>query len=107
MRAFATRVFRLLQHPKQSVPVSPVKHDDRPHSLPPVNELLPSTAARSVPDKRKNGGISKKQLRRIKHQVSKGLKPAGKKYAVVEVFCPPRSMPEVEKFGSRGLFIDK
>ena len=30
----------------------------------------------------------------------------GKKHAVVEVFCPPRFVPEVEKLGLRGLSLD-
>ena len=31
----------------------------------------------------------------------------GKKYAVVEVFCPPRLVPEVHKMGLDGLSADK
>jgi len=30
----------------------------------------------------------------------------GKKYAVVEVFCPPRFVPDVKKLGLKGLSVD-
>eukprot|EP00435_Cladocopium_sp_Y103_P016757 s3691_g4.t1 len=77
-----------------------------PHSPPPINEALTSSAEKSVSCSKKQGGISKKQLRKLKHQVSKGLRPVGKKYAVAEIFCPPRLTPEVEKMGLRGLSVD-
>eukprot|EP00435_Cladocopium_sp_Y103_P057373 s281_g19.t1 len=93
--------------------VSNLPHD--PHDLPnlsdspsppDLNEALTSTAVEPMSESRKLGGISKKQMRKLKHQVSKGLKPVGKKYAIAEVFCPPRLTPQVEKMGLRGLSLD-
>lgn len=73
----------------------------------PVVESLSTSPLTGMSCSRKQGGISKKQLRKLKCQVTKGLKPVGKKYAVVELFCPPRLTPEVEKLGLRGLSLDK
>ena len=90
------------------------KHVDNPHVSPndrhspdPIVESLSTSPAGTMSNSRKQGGISKKQVRKIKHQVNKGLKPVGKKYAVVELFCPPRLTPEVEKLGLKGLSLDK
>ena len=79
---------------------------DSSPSPPDVNETLISTAVEPMSESRKLGGISKKQIRKLKHQVVKGLKPVGKKYAVAEIFCPPRLTPQVEKMGLRGLSLD-
>eukprot|EP00435_Cladocopium_sp_Y103_P045506 s941_g13.t1 len=90
-----------VESPAIGKPLSPPDNDT------PINEALASVSMSHVPDSVKSGGISKKQMRKLRHQVSKGLKPVGKKYAVVEVFCPPRLTPEVEKLGLRGLALDK
>ena len=99
--------------PSQSSPVSTAvgphqrpNLEDKPISPPQDNEVLASSKTTPVANSRKNGGISKKQVRKLKFQAQKGLKPVGKKYAVVEVFCPPRLVPEVEKLGLKGLSID-
>eukprot|EP00435_Cladocopium_sp_Y103_P076318 s154_g90.t1 len=65
-------------------------------------------AMESISASKKKGGITKKQLRKLKNQVKHVVKkpPVGKKYAVVKVFCPPRFVPEVEKRGLRGLSLD-
>ena len=65
-------------------------------------------AIQGVPVSKKSGGISRKQLRSLKKQVSTGIQTSkvGKKYAVVEVFCPPRFVPEVERMGLKGLSMD-
>eukprot|EP00435_Cladocopium_sp_Y103_P001293 s456_g1.t1 len=65
-------------------------------------------AVQGVPKSKKVGGITKKQLRKLKKQVANQAKTSkvGKKYAIVEVFCPPRFVPEVEKLGLRGLSMD-
>ena len=58
----------------------------------------------SISHSKKAGGITKKQLRKLKKQVNTAVtKPrVGEKYAVVEVFCPPRFVPQVEKMGLYG-----
>ena len=68
----------------------------------------PCHAVQGISPSKKQGGISKKQLRSLKKQVQDGVKSTrvGKKYAVVEVFCPPRFVPEVEKLGFKGLSLD-
>ena len=68
----------------------------------------PCHAVQGVSSSKKQGGISKKQLRSLRKQVKEGVRSSkvGKKYAVVEVLCPPRSVPEVEKLGLRGLSLD-
>eukprot|EP00435_Cladocopium_sp_Y103_P046254 s603_g13.t1 len=87
--------------------VGPHADNDRlPDNPSPCNEEQMSVQPANVAHSRKNGGISKKQVRRLKRQVQKGLKPVGRKYAVVEVFCPPRVVPEVEKLGLKGLSVD-
>ena len=58
-----------------------------------------------IPGKRE-GGLSRKQLRSIRSQVQRGVYPVGEKYAVVEVFSPPRVVPQVERLGLHGLSID-
>ena len=98
--------------PKPDAPITSVSEDKSEtigshNPEVPIAEALTSTAVPTVPDSRKSGGISKKQLRRLRSQVTKGLKPVGQKYAVIEVFCPPRLTPEVAKLGLRGLSIDK
>ena len=62
----------------------------------------------SISHSKKAGGITKKQLRKLKKQVNTAVtKPkVGEKYAVVEVFCPPRFVPQVEKMGLHGLSLD-
>ena len=72
-------------------------------TLHPCNEALASSASDRISDSNKSGGVSRKQLRKLRSQAQKGLKPVGKKFAVVEVFCPPRLTPQVEKIGLRGL----
>eukprot|EP00435_Cladocopium_sp_Y103_P035542 s519_g9.t1 len=110
-RAFVPK--SVVPSPSQSSPVSTAlgphqspNLEDKPISPPQVNEALASSKATPVANSRKNGGISKKQVRKLKFQAQKGLKPVGQKYAVVEVFCPPRLVPEVEKLGLRGLSVD-
>ena len=65
-------------------------------------------AVQGVPVSKKSGGISRKQLRSLRRQVPTGIQTSkvGKKYAVVEVFCPPRFVPEVERMGLKGLSMD-
>ena len=70
--------------------------------------VQPCHAVNSISSSKKAGGITKKQLRKLKKQVKTAVKKpqVGNKYAVVEVFCPPRFVPEVEKLGLRGLSLD-
>ena len=86
-------------------PKDPVNSDS---PSPIVPEVLANTAEQpSIPHSVKTGGISKKQLRKIKSRVNQGLTPLCTKYAVVEIFCPRHAAPEVKKMGLRGLSIDK
>eukprot|EP00435_Cladocopium_sp_Y103_P020594 s2229_g5.t1 len=64
--------------------------------------------AEAMPCSKKLGGITRKQVRKLGNQVKAASKavPLGTKYAVVEVFCPPRFVPEVEKMGYKGLSLD-
>ena len=64
----------------------------------------PSTEVMSV--SKKQGGITKKQLRSLKSQVKKASRPLGTKYDVVEVFSPPRFTLQAEEMGLRGLAVD-
>jgi len=60
-------------------------------------------AAANIPIRKKDGSLTKKQLRKLGNQVKSATKTPqiGAKYGVVEVFCPPRFVPEVEKMGLR------
>ena len=51
--------------------------------------------------------LSKKQVKKLKKQVTHAPKSLGTKYAVVEAFSPPRVVPQVEKMGLRGMSLDK
>lgn len=68
----------------------------------------PYHAVQGVSARKKQGGISKKQLRSLRKQVKEGVRSSKvrKKYAVVEVFCPPHFVSEVEKLGLKGLSFD-
>eukprot|EP00435_Cladocopium_sp_Y103_P071090 s130_g36.t1 len=58
----------------------------------------------SVSSSKKQGGVTKKQLRQLQHQLKNPK--VGQKYAVVEVFSPPRFVPQVEARGLKGLSLD-
>ena len=60
-------------------------------------------AAANIPIRKKDGSLTKKQLRKLGNQVKSATKTPqiGAKYGVVEVFCPPRFVPAVEKMGLR------
>eukprot|EP00435_Cladocopium_sp_Y103_P021891 s1135_g5.t1 len=108
-RAFGPKPEVPVQPNPESAPVGPhviPKVVDKPISPSPIDEALATAKSIPVANSRKNGGISKKQVRKLKHQAQKGLKPIGQKYAGVEVFCPPRLVPEVEKLGLKGLSVD-
>ena len=79
--------------------------DDSPLPLEQPHESL-LTAQQNIAPSTKQGGISKKQLRQWKAQVKRNPRPLGQKYAVVEVFSPPRVVPQVEKMGLKGLSVD-
>eukprot|EP00435_Cladocopium_sp_Y103_P050118 s180_g15.t1 len=77
-------------------------------SCPCPKHPCPCHAASRIPVSKKAGGLTKKQTRSLESQVKTATsKPrVGQKYAVVEVFCPPRFVPEVERMGLRGLSLD-
>eukprot|EP00435_Cladocopium_sp_Y103_P017847 s883_g4.t1 len=76
---------------------------DECHSPPPEFEVQ---ASHPIPSSKKAGGISKRQLRKLKTQVNHHSAKVGNKYAVVEVFSPPRVVPQVERMGLKGLSLD-
>ena len=57
-----------------------------------------------IPDSKKQGGVTRKQIRQLKSQLKNPR--VGAKYAVAEIFSPPRFVPQVEKCGLRGLSCD-
>ena len=87
----------------------PISHKPKTDNLPVETTLVTESfpiVTDNISQSTKNGGISKKQLRNLKSQVKRANKPLGQKYAVVEVFSPPRVVPQVEKMGLRGLSVD-
>eukprot|EP00435_Cladocopium_sp_Y103_P024394 s443_g6.t1 len=96
----------------ETVPVkpdNPIVHPDKPDSPPEVLSVDKpdhSCDSGAISASKKSGGLSRKQFRQLKSQVKKGVKPLGTKYAVIEVFSPPRATAQVEKMGLRGLALD-
>ena len=58
----------------------------------------------TFPTVRNRVALPRKQLRQLNHQLKSTR--LGSKYAVAEVFCPPRFTPEVEKMGLKGISFD-
>ena len=101
-----TLVTEAIDEKQAGEPGTEVKSDPSPFVGACVPEETACCAAESSVPVGRRSGLSQKQLRRLRRQVTQGLQPLGTNYAVIEVFCPPRLTPQVEQMGLRGLAVD-
>ena len=81
-------------------------HNNHNNANDDCHNMHPSQKPAEVMSVSKKTGVTKKQLRSLRSQVKHAQRPLGTKYAVVEVFSPPRFTTQVEIMGFKGLAID-